>query len=89
VVLFLAAVAYYLLQLAIIAEQGPGSALRAAIGNDLKGKASPLIYVASIALAFANRWIGVAGYVVVTLMWLVPDRRLESRFAEAGSGAGA
>jgi len=77
VVLLCAAVAYFLLQSAILAELGPGSALKAAIGRDLKGKASPAIYTAGILLTFVNRWLGFAAYVVVALMWLIPDRRLE------------
>ena len=76
VVLLLAAIAYYLLQAAIIYEQGPTSNVASAIGNDLKGKASPVIYAAAIPLAFVDRWIAVALYVVVSLMWLVPDRRM-------------
>jgi uncharacterized membrane protein len=78
VVCLLAAVAYYVLQLTIIAGQGAESTLARAIGRDLKGKASPVIYVAGVALTFVNRWLAVAAYVVVALMWLVPDRRLES-----------
>jgi len=54
-----------------------GSALAAAIGTDIKGKASPLLYCLGIGLAFANRWLGIAVYVVVALIWLVPDRRVE------------
>jgi uncharacterized membrane protein len=80
VVLLLAAIAYYLLQTAIIREQGPSSAIAIAVGNDVKGKISPIIYAAAIPLAFLNRWIAVALYIVVSLMWLVPDRRVESRF---------
>ena len=76
VVLLCAAIAYYVLQSVILAEQGPDSALRAAIGRDAKGKLSPVIYASAIGLAFVNRWIAVALYVVVALMWLVPDRRL-------------
>jgi uncharacterized membrane protein len=77
VVLLCAAIAYYVLQSVILAEQGPDSALRRAIGRDVKGKVSPAVYAAGIGLAFVNRWLGLALYVVVTLMWLVPDRRLE------------
>ncbi len=80
-VLLLAAFAYYILQQCIVADQGPNSPLAAALGKDFKGKASPVIYALSVLLTFANRWIGVAGYVTVALMWLVPDRRLEARFA--------
>jgi uncharacterized membrane protein len=82
VVLLLAAIAYFLLQQAIIRSEGPESTLRVAVGRDLKGKASPLIYAASIGLALVNRWLAIAGYVLVALMWLVPDRRLESRLQE-------
>jgi uncharacterized membrane protein len=78
VVLLGAAIAYYLLQTAIIYEQGPASAVATAVGNDLKGKASPLIYASAIPLAFLNRWLAVALYVVVSLIWLIPDRRMES-----------
>jgi uncharacterized membrane protein len=77
-VLLAAALAYYVLQRAIVAEQGPGSTLNAALGRDLKGKVSPAIYAVAIPLAFVSRWVALALYVVVSLMWLVPDRRLES-----------
>jgi hypothetical protein len=59
-VLLMAAIAYYLLKTAIIAAQGPESTLAAALGNDLKGKISPAIYVLAIPLAFVNRWVAVA-----------------------------
>ena len=78
-VMFAAAVAYFILQRLIIAEQGPHSKLSAAVGRDLKGKLSPLIYVAAIALAFVNQWVSDALYVLVALMWLIPDRRIESK----------
>jgi uncharacterized membrane protein len=77
VVCLCAAIAYYVLQTVILAEQGPGSPLSEALGSDLKGKLSPVIYASAIGLAFVNRWIAVALYVVVALMWLVPDRRIE------------
>jgi uncharacterized membrane protein len=82
VVLLLSAFAYFVLQPAIIAQQGAGSRLRVAVGRDWKGKASPVIYVAAIGLAFADRWVGLALYVVVALMWLVPDRRVERVFGQ-------
>ena len=81
-VMLAAAVAYYLLQRLIITQQGAHSKLRAAIGRDLKGKLSPLIYVAAILLAFVNQWVSDALYVLVALMWLIPDRRIESRLGE-------
>jgi uncharacterized membrane protein len=86
IVLLAAGVAYFALQTAIIRKQGSESALAAALGRDMKGKASPVIYVAGIALAFANRWLGLALYVVVALMWLIPDRRVE-RTVTAGRAA--
>jgi len=76
--LLLAAIAYFILQTAIIAEEGPDSRLRAALGRDLKGKVSPLLYLAAIPLAFVSPWIALAVYVFVALTWLVPDRRIES-----------
>jgi uncharacterized membrane protein len=76
--LLLAAIAYFILQTAIIAEEGPDSGLRAALGRDLKGKVSPLLYLAAIPLAFVSPWIALGVYVCVALMWLVPDRRIES-----------
>jgi uncharacterized membrane protein len=78
VVLLGAALAYYILQSLIIRAQGSDSLLAAAIGRDLKGKASQVLYVAAILLTLIESWIGVAVYVVVALMWLIPDRRLEN-----------
>lgn len=80
-VLLAAAVAYYLLQGRLLRADGEKSVLTVAIGNDLKGKASPLIYCFGIGLCFVNRWLGIAAYVAVALMWLVPDRRVERALA--------
>ena len=77
VVLLMAAIAYWILQGRIIASQGPGSFLARAIGNDWKGKLSPILYLAAIPLAYASHWVAQAIYVAVALMWLVPDRRIE------------
>jgi uncharacterized membrane protein len=77
-VLLAAAIAYYVLQGAIIADQGPGSKLAMAVGKDVKGKISPVLYTAAIPLAFFREWIADAIYVAVALMWLVPDRRIEA-----------
>ena len=77
VVLLMAAIAYSILQQAIMAKQGRDSLLAVAIGNDLKGKLSPLLYAIAIPSAFFNQWIAGAVYVVVALMWLIPDRRIE------------
>jgi uncharacterized membrane protein len=79
VVLFLAGTAYYVLQQTIIASQGAHSPLKAAIGSDVKGKISPIMYAVAIPLAFVSAWASSAIYVAVALMWLVPDRRIENR----------
>ena len=79
VILLLAAIGYYVLQTVLVHEQPEGSALRTALGRDLKGKSSPLIYAAAIPLAYVSSALSVALYVVVALMWLIPDRRLEAR----------
>ena len=77
VVLLMAALAYYMLQLAIVAAHGPGSVLKRALGHDLKGKISPLIYIVAIAATLGASWLAQALYVAVALMWLLPDRRIE------------
>jgi len=79
VVLLLAGLAYVLLQHTIIAAQGPNSRLATAVGRDVKGKLSALLYAVAIPSAFVHQWIADALYVVVALMWLVPDRRIESK----------
>ncbi len=76
-VLLLAAVAYWILARSIIAADGPESLLAKAIGRDLKGNVSLVIYAAAIPLAFENQWLAQALYVAVALMWIVPDRRIE------------
>lgn len=76
-VLLMAALAYYLLQSSIIAEQGPGSILAKAVGNDWKGKISPIIYFIAVLLAFVSPLISSGLYVLVALIWLVPDPRIE------------
>jgi uncharacterized membrane protein len=86
IVLLAAALAYYVLQTVIIYRQGPGSALAAAVGRDMKGKLSPVLYVAGIALAFVDRWLAIAAYTVVALMWLIPDRRVARTVTASRSG---
>lgn len=76
-VLLMAAIAYWLLQQAIIAVEGPGSLLKVALGRDWKGRISPLLYLLGIAASFWLPWVAMLVYVVVALMWLVPDRRIE------------
>jgi uncharacterized membrane protein len=77
VILLMPAIAYYLLQKAILHRHGKQSVLAHALGRDFKGKISPLLYAAAIALAFVNPWISIAIYVLVAVMWLIPDRRIE------------
>ncbi|HET8881706.1 MAG TPA: TMEM175 family protein [Solimonas sp.] len=79
VVLLMAALAYFILQSLIIRSQGEQSRLRRALGRDLKGKISPVLYATAIALAFVERWAADLIYVAAALMWLIPDRRIESR----------
>jgi uncharacterized membrane protein len=81
VVLLMAACAYWILQRAIVAKQGHDSLLARAMGNDLKGNFSPVLYVVAILAAFYHQWISGALYVAVALMWLVPDRRIERAVA--------
>jgi len=78
VVLMLAAVSYWLLQRMIIAVQGPQSLLRRAVGRDWKGKASPFLYATGIGVAFWSPLVSQALYLLVALLWLVPDRRIEN-----------
>jgi uncharacterized membrane protein len=81
-VLLAAAVAYYVLQTVIVRSQGGSSPVAAAVGRDLKGKLSPLLYVTGIALSFVQAGVGFAVYTVVAISWLVPDRRLERIVAQ-------
>jgi uncharacterized membrane protein len=78
-VMLSAAIAYYVLQTAIVRSQGPDSKLARAIGSDWKGKLSPVLYAAAIPLAFEHQLISDALFVTVALVWLVPDRRIERR----------
>jgi uncharacterized membrane protein len=84
-VLLMAAIAYYILQRAIIAKQGPQSLLAAAIGSDWKGKLSPVLYLVAIPLAFVSPWISGSIYTAVALIWLIPDRRIERILSERTS----
>ena len=76
-VLLLAAVAYFILTQALIALHGRDSVLATALGRDLKGKISVVIYLMAIPLAFVRSWLAGALYVLVAVLWLVPDRRIE------------
>jgi len=82
-VLLMAAIAYTALQAVLLRECDANSKLREAVGRDFKGKISIALYVAAIALAFLAPWLSVAIYVLVALMWLVPDPRIEAKFRSA------
>src|SRR5215470_6454688 len=77
VVLLMAAIAYYLLQLAIIRSQGPDSILKRAVGRDWKGKLSPVLYISAIVASLFLPWISEGIFVAAALIWLIPDRRIE------------
>lgn len=77
IVLLLAAIAYIILTRVLIACQGKDSALATALGRDVKGKVSVVIYAVAILLSFVNSWFALMLYVLVAMMWLVPDRRIE------------
>jgi uncharacterized membrane protein len=80
--LLMPAIAYYLLQRTIVHQQGEHSVLASALGRDVKGKISPLLYAAAVALAFVDAWLSIAIYALVAVMWLVPDRRIEKALRE-------
>jgi uncharacterized membrane protein len=77
VVLLMNGIAYYILSRMLIGRNGPDSLLAKAVGNDGKGKISVLLYAVAIPLAWVNRWLALAIYVAVAVMWLIPDRRIE------------
>ena len=77
VVMLMAAIAYFILSRILVAHHGKDSALALALGRDYKGVASLLLYAGAIPLAFVNSWISIAIYVLVALMWFIPDRRIE------------
>lgn len=81
-VLLMAAIAYFILQHLIIVSQGQDSLLRRAIGSDLKGKISPILYGVAIGAAAWSQWLAIGLYVLVALIWLVPDRRIERMLQE-------
>lgn len=76
-VLLMAAIAYWLLEQTIIASEGPGSVLKRAVGRDWKGKLSPVLYAIAIAATFRVPWVAQAICVLVAILWLVPDPRIE------------
>jgi uncharacterized membrane protein len=81
VVLLMAGVAYYVLSRVLLAGHAADSTLAKAIGTDIKGRVSLVIYAAGIGLAFLSIWISIALYVLVAIIWLIPDRRIEKALA--------
>ncbi len=83
-VLLMAAISYWLLQRTLIAVEGGDSLLKRAIGRDYKGSLSLLIYLLAIGFAFYTQWLAQLCYVVVALIWLIPDKRIEKAMASVG-----
>ncbi|HLY12595.1 MAG TPA: TMEM175 family protein [Planctomycetota bacterium] len=79
ILLLCAAIAYTVLQAAIVSRHGPDSVLASAVGKDVKGKVSLALYAAAIGAAFVLPWVSYGIYVIVALLWLVPDRRIEKK----------
>jgi uncharacterized membrane protein len=82
VVMLMSGVAYYFLVRAILAHHGRNSRVATALGRDFKGKVSVLIYVVAVPLAFVNRWVSGALYVLVAMIWFVPDKRIEQHLRD-------
>ena len=87
VVFLFAGIAYFILTRILVAHHGPASLLAMSIGRDRKGRASLLIYTASIPLAFVHPWIAFAGYIIVAALWLLPDRRIETMLGKESLGS--
>lgn len=81
-VLIMTGFAYTILCRLLIREAGPGSELAVALGRDWKGKLSVILYAVAIALAFVNSWISIGIYMLVAVMWFIPDRRIERKVTE-------
>jgi len=89
VVLLCAALAYYVLSSALLKQHGPDSLLAAALGRDFKGKISVAIYAVAVPLTYFSAWIAQAMYVIVAIIWLVPDRRVEKTLSQARDDPGS
>jgi len=81
-VLLMSAIAYFILQQSIIRSQGQDSVLKNALGQDWKGKLSPIIYLSAIGISYVQPCLAMALYVIAALMWLIPDRRIEDALHE-------
>ncbi len=84
VVMLMAGFAYYILTRVLIRKHGTDSPLATAVGTDRKGKMSLFFYVAAILVTFSNRWLACSLYVLVAIIWLIPDRRIEKTFKGLG-----
>jgi uncharacterized membrane protein len=84
-VMLLAGIAYYILARTLVHEHGPESQIAVALGNDAKGRLSVLLYAIAIGMAFVNTRIAIATYVIVAIMWLVPDRRIAKVATHSGA----
>jgi uncharacterized membrane protein len=82
IVMLLSGIAYYILSRVLIALHGERSVLADAVGRDFKGIASILLYVAAVPSAFLHPWISLGLYVIVAVMWLAPDRRIETKLTK-------
>jgi uncharacterized membrane protein len=82
VVLLMAGIAYFILSKALIRLHGKDSPLAVAVGNDTKGRASLVIYIVAVLLSFVSHWVAFGLYVLVAVMWLLPDRRIEKVLQE-------
>jgi uncharacterized membrane protein len=82
-VLFMAAVAYYILSTTIIATHGKDSVLAKAVGKDYKGKISVVLYAVTVPMAFVNSFVSLGVYIAVAILWLIPDSRIEKAIKES------
>jgi uncharacterized membrane protein len=87
-IMMMAGIAYYILTRSLIAHHGRESALAEAVGSDTKGRVSILLYVIGIPLSFVNPWVAFTVYIAVVVMWLVPDRRIETTIAPSKRSTG-
>jgi uncharacterized membrane protein len=85
VVLLCAAIAYFILTRVLVSYHGRDSALAKALGKDLKGKVSPVFYAVAIPLSFVSWWLACGLYVLVAVIWLIPDRRIEQALTESAA----
>jgi uncharacterized membrane protein len=82
IILFMSAIAFWLLQNIIISSQGKNSVLEKAVGKDYKGKGSQILYLIAIIISFFNEWIAGSIYIIVAMIWLIPDKRIENAMKE-------